>query len=1169
MRFDELTVEKYGAYNELTLALADQPGLVVVYGPNEAGKSTCLSAISDFLFGISHSSAYGQLYGYDAILLRAELRLASGERRSLRRRKGRAAKTLSDGSGNLVDESALSSLLGAVTRPQFTSLFALDHEALREGGRQLLASDGKIGRLIVEAGGGLRTLIQRVEQVGEQADACFTPRRAENRAFYRELDRFNVAERQVRDSIVTRDDYESARRKYETARKNLDDLRTQQSKMQEQLYRDKRLVQVIPLLAELASIEQRVQSFADLPPLSAGFARVAREAVGALDRAQQALAEVEERRAGLEAKLGGLVIPLPLLGAAAKIRDIAEKAVQIRSERAARPNRQTELTQLEVKLTQLRQSVGVGPDANLMPLLPGASALERVQKLHAAGLKLRPLVQAATTKAEECGSELETLERYLAEQAQAGQDRPFGVSASEFSALPKDSRTLETKRRQAGKIEQDLAQRLRGIEFSTVAVLRAFLCPDALVIQSEIDRQGRLEAELLKCSERLAEQNGQKESAGREIEQLKQGGEVPTEAVITSVRRERDDAWAGIRDVYLSNDAQAIVAVPMRKRAAAVVGFEGRVRDADQLADRKSVDAQRIATLTLLEKQREQAAVAIGVSGQRKAELEAAIVQAAQRWQDAWPAAFEAAPDLGRLKELVAERSLLLTRAQELSALQAEIEQLAADVEPRMDALALAERQLTLRSPSGASLTERIQIVTQRITAHDDVYRSFLAARKELATLRTQLDQRKKELVKLQEQESVWDSQWKTAVVQIGLPEGVAPDRASEIARQWGAATGILDGIELTQRRLRRMDEDEAELKQLLASVAGQLEFQLPSDSLVAATLLEDKLKEANKAATQREILAPQVVACTSERDRKQRARDAAAERVTVCCREAGCEEALLLLIAERHEQLGQAEELRRQAIEKILSAGDGKSVESLQQQCLERDIDVIRADLCRLEADAKGLDDLLAEAAGSLRDEENTLARYRGEQGINHAVAERERAAAEMHRTIEKYVSLSLARELLSTAIQRLRGEQQDPLIKRAGELFAMATRGAFVGIETDIDAKGNPIVIGRRSGSDQKVTSQVMSEGTRDQLFLAFRIASIEEYCRAAEPLPFIADDLLVHFDDARSRATLELLAELGRTTQVLLFTHHQSVMEAARQVGQQAGRTDRVGCVELSGA
>ncbi|MGO9392295.1 ATP-binding protein, partial [Rhodoblastus sp.] len=65
------------------------------------------------------------------------------------------------------------------------------------------------------------------------------------------------------------------------------------------------------------------------------------------------------------------------------------------------------------------------------------------------------------------------------------------------------------------------------------------------------------------------------------------------------------------------------------------------------------------------------------------------------------------------------------------------------------------------------------------------------------------------------------------------------------------------------------------------------------------------------------------------------------------------------------------------------------------------------------------------------------------------------------------------------------------------------------------------------------------------------AFRIASIEHYCTSAEPVPFIADDLLIHFDDDRGAATLALLAELGKTTQVLLFTHHRHVRDAAQSL------------------
>ncbi len=130
---------------------------------------------------------------------------------------------------------------------------------------------------------------------------------------------------------------------------------------------------------------------------------------------------------------------------------------------------------------------------------------------------------------------------------------------------------------------------------------------------------------------------------------------------------------------------------------------------------------------------------------------------------------------------------------------------------------------------------------------------------------------------------------------------------------------------------------------------------------------------------------------------------------------------------------------------------------------------------------------------------------------------------------------------------MDRLRDERKDPLIRRAGELFAAATAGAFAGVDTDVDEDGLPVVRGRRSDGAE-VPVKLMSDGVRDQLYLAFRIASVEGYARAAEPLPFIADDLLVHFDDERSAAAMRLLAELGRATQVLLFTHHLSLKTAA---------------------
>ena len=75
-------------------------------------------------------------------------------------------------------------------------------------------------------------------------------------------------------------------------------------------------------------------------------------------------------------------------------------------------------------------------------------------------------------------------------------------------------------------------------------------------------------------------------------------------------------------------------------------------------------------------------------------------------------------------------------------------------------------------------------------------------------------------------------------------------------------------------------------------------------------------------------------------------------------------------------------------------------------------------------------------------------------------------------------------------------------------------------------------------------------MSDGTRDPLFLVLRLAALDLHLEAGHPLPVIADDLFVNFDDERSRAGPRALAMLSRRTQVIYLTHHWHMAELARQ-------------------
>ena len=86
-------------------------------------------------------------------------------------------------------------------------------------------------------------------------------------------------------------------------------------------------------------------------------------------------------------------------------------------------------------------------------------------------------------------------------------------------------------------------------------------------------------------------------------------------------------------------------------------------------------------------------------------------------------------------------------------------------------------------------------------------------------------------------------------------------------------------------------------------------------------------------------------------------------------------------------------------------------------------------------------------------------------------------------------------------------------------------------------------------------------MSTGTADQLYLALRVASVEDYLDRADALPFVADDLFINFDDARAAAGFKVLGQLAHKTQILFFTHHRHLIEIA-----QATLGHSVGVVSL---
>jgi uncharacterized protein YhaN len=113
---------------------------------------------------------------------------------------------------------------------------------------------------------------------------------------------------------------------------------------------------------------------------------------------------------------------------------------------------------------------------------------------------------------------------------------------------------------------------------------------------------------------------------------------------------------------------------------------------------------------------------------------------------------------------------------------------------------------------------------------------------------------------------------------------------------------------------------------------------------------------------------------------------------------------------------------------------------------------------------------------------------------------------------------------------------------------LLSQLTDGAYSGLRADVDDHDEAILIAEHM-TRGSLEIHALSDGTVDPLYLALRLAVVEEHNACNEPLPFIADDLLLSLDGKRAQATLCTLATVAQTSQVLFFTHHDHMSALAR--------------------
>jgi uncharacterized protein YhaN len=1053
MRIAQLQLIAYGPFRGLELDLS-APGIHVVFGRNEAGKSTTLRAITGLLYGIDTRTLDAHVHKPAELRIGGTLVGDDGARVRVVRRKGVSkggANTLLDERGQAIDEAVLQRLLRGVSEETFRHAFGLDHDTLQLGARALLDGRGDIGGSLFDAsvggGGDARRLLA---QLTEEAERLYKPR-ASAPPLNAALKELAEAQKAIKDKQSLPDAFVSQEKEIEEARKRRDELalrRTELATKKAQIVRarhrvplERRRAMAAATLVDFGGLERhaaRITSLHARLDAYEGASKAHREGAAASEVLRDRIAEAA-RRAG--------VTP-----AGAK-----ELRIDARTQNRIQ------------KLVGERATLSERLDTNRVEI----ARIERELVRHRAEVRAPETVDPVA---------LATLERAVASARKLGDLSTR--HGTESSRAARRRAEVETKAAALGLFE------------GNVEALVAMHPPAPGTLDGIASRAAELDRALAKHVEKLAELDAQALSIEQQLAEASGDFAPPGAAELLRARADRDEAWAHLRDARATApDATA--------EAALVSTFERKVRDADVIADRMISEADRVITLARLRAQQitlTQQRAHAETERAKAANERAALDDEHQRaWADAGIVVRAGRP-LG-LQEM---RTWLTKHAQIVEAFAAvreaelDAEETARTIAAARDELAAALGSMpgeaastSARATAGRAtptLVELLDVATPRLEAIEGTRRAAAEAARAIAKAEILLDERKASA----DRDEGLLVETRTKLAELVAPLGVAADADGD---------EILRALEAL-RDLFTLEDQRAEIESRAAAAGAD--------------------------------------ARAFEEEAAQGAAELASDLTGLPAR------AIVAELAARSQRAHVTEDQLREIDTQLADLEDGVLTEDIRALVADGDaatraVEVVEAELAEVER-------AHTRQAQSLGGYEVGLEQMRRDSGAADKAADAQEALARVRVVVERYARAKIGAFILGREIERYRQENQGPMLTKASQLFARLTLGKYTGVRAGFNDKDKTVIKCVRDGNVE-VDVEGLSEGTRDQLYLSLRLASLLRYADLAEPMPLVLDDVLIQFDDERSRAALQIIAELSTRMQVLFFTHHTRLVELAR--------------------
>jgi DNA repair exonuclease SbcCD ATPase subunit len=656
----------------------------------------------------------------------------------------------------------------------------------------------------------------------------------------------------------------------------------------------------------------------------------------------------------------------------------------------------------------------------------------------------------------------------------------------------------------------------------------------------------------------LDEQKERLTGLDRQMEALRAAGSIPKVEDLKQARKHRDKGWQLVKDVWLLHKVEPQKIQAFDSEAGDLAeGYERSVRAADQIGDRLRNESERVAKQAslLADRQEVEKRIASLKDDLKRSEQEYVRIESA--WNLLWePIGIhpglprEMRAWLQRYQRLMEEVSEHRCRLAEAKALEATIE----------THRSLLSEELKVLGESPAGKNENLDSLLDRCDAVVNRMEEAQKKREILVNRIRDLERRNSVAVQniKQADETLksWQKKWGEAVGHIGLEPVAMPGEADAVLDRTQKLFERIDQAQTMQGRIQAMEVDAENFSKAASELCSLLIPDLkhnPPDEV--ASELNERLDKALAEAARFQELEKQQKSLKEAIQAEQLIIEELEAKLTKMCKEAGVSFYTELPEIEKRSDLFQEKQEKIADLEKALSeVSAGAGIDTLIQETRDVNYDALPAEIEVLDHRIRTLELKRSDLDQLIGSERAVLATMDGRAEAAELAEGAQGVLAELRDGVERYARVRVASTLLRKEIERYREANQGPILKRASEIFVTLTLNSFKGLLPDFDEKDNPILMGVRP-SNEKVSVEGMSDGTSDQLYLALRLASLELRFLEGEPMPLILDDILINFDDDRSSATLKVLTELSRRTQIIFFTHHRHLLELAKEnVGEE---------------